>query len=460
MTYAYKVADVRNAARGHWGKVFSTLAPTLREAIARQGKHVRCPVHGGSNGFRMYRNFEENGASVCNSCGVFKDGFQTLMFVNDWSFSTAVNEVGRVLGMKRTSFEQVDAVIGVGKKFCGILSSVIYESSAGAARRLYTVRLKEENTGQIVRCVGNDLKRAIEAVGIKRGDRVCLELVRTIEAHSKDHAYKRHVWSALKLLSKEQEAREQKERNQVDQTKQRAIEYVWKNALPLTAVDSSGRLNPALMYLHRRGIKNQNWTRLHESLRYVPDLAYRHEDKTVSRHPALIGAVRDVNGCVITLHRTYLTETGFKANVEQSKKLMAMPEERSLDGAAIRLGQVKGVIGVAEGVETALSVTEATGIPCWATLCAHGMTVFEPPAGVRIVMIWADKDRTETGIKAAKVLMTRLAEKGLLGIIMAIDEPIPESAKGIDWNDILLGKGKDAFPAMMPTRSASALNDP
>lgn len=454
MTYAYQATDVRNAARGHWGTVLSALAPQLRDAMARPGRHVSCPVHGGTNGFRMYRDFEENGASVCNTCGNFRDGFQTLMFVNDWNFSTAVNEVGRVLGLKRTAYETIDAQTEVGITYCGTLTSIIYESVAG--RRVYTVRLKDEATGSVVRCIGNDLERAIEAAGIVKGDRIRLEHLRTVTAHSEKHAYKRHVWAALKLPSKEEERLLEEKKIQTDQTKAKAIESLWQTALALNAPQPGKKLNAAEMYLWRRGIRDAELLAgLNDNLRYVPALEYNHADGRVSRHPALVAAVRSPDGTLVSVHRTYLSETGFKAEVEVAKKMMSLPEGQSLNGCAIRLGSVKGLIGVAEGIETALSVRAATGLTCWSTVSAYGMSVFEPPEGVKIVLIWADKDRSETGAKAAKALMRRLAEKGILGIIMSIDQEIPANAKGIDWNDVLVRYGKDAFPAMSPTCVAS-----
>ena len=75
------------------------------------------------------------------------------------------------------------------------------------------------------------------------------------------------------------------------------------------------------------------------------------------------------------------------------------------------------------------------------------------------MLIWADKDRSETGIKAARTLMRRLAERGVLGIIMSIDKEIPQTAKGIDWNDVLVHDGKDAFPALSPAGLNSAQNE-
>lgn len=458
MSFAYQAADVRNAARGRWGEVLLRLAPSLRDAIARPGRHVPCPVHGGTNGFRMYRDFEDNGASVCNSCGNFKDGFQTLMFINGWNFSTAVTEVGKVLGLKRKGFETVDSKTAVGKTYSGTLSSIIYENVGG--RRIFTVRLKEEASGKVVRCVGNDLQRAIESAGIVRGDRVRLEHLQTVQAHSKEHAYQRHIWSALKLPSKEEEIRSEKEKLQNDQTKIRAIEHLWETALHLDAPFSEKRFNPAQMYLMRRGIKDTELLgRLHESLRYVPALEYRYEDGRTANFPAIVAAVRAPDGSLVSVHRTYLSQTGFKADVEVPKKMMPLPDGSTLNGAAIRLGPVRSLIGVAEGIETALSVQTATGLTCWSTVSAYGMSVFEPPEGTKIVLIWADKDQSETGIKAARTLMRRLAERGVLGIIMSIDKEIPGNAKGIDWNDVLVHNGKAAFPALSPAGLNSAQNE-
>ena len=59
-----------------------------------------------------------------------------------------------------------------------------------------------------------------------------------------------------------------------------------------------------------------------------------------------------------------------------------------------------------------------------------------------------DKDRSETGAKAAKVLARRLREEGILGVILTIEKVIPTEAKGLDWNDILREDGAEAFPVV------------
>ena len=44
---------VRAAARGRWVAVLQALAPELDAALAKPGRHVGCPVHGGRDGFRL-----------------------------------------------------------------------------------------------------------------------------------------------------------------------------------------------------------------------------------------------------------------------------------------------------------------------------------------------------------------------------------------------------------------------
>ena len=74
------------------------------------------------------------------------------------------------------------------------------------------------------------------------------------------------------------------------------------------------------------------------------------------------------------------------------------------------------------------------------------MTEVLIPQKVKTVLIFADKDRTETGAMAAEKLRARLALEGKLAVIIQIADAIPEGSKGLDWNDILRTKGVAAFP--------------
>jgi phage/plasmid primase-like uncharacterized protein len=90
---------VRNEARGSWLFVLSDLLPELDRAIEKPGTHVGCPSHGGQNGFRLFRDADVSGGGICNTCGVYPDGFSLLMWLRGWSFHDALCAVADTLGI-------------------------------------------------------------------------------------------------------------------------------------------------------------------------------------------------------------------------------------------------------------------------------------------------------------------------------------------------------------------------
>ena len=67
-----------------------------------------------------------------------------------------------------------------------------------------------------------------------------------------------------------------------------------------------------------------------------------------------------------SLHRTYLDRYSGKAQVAEPRKMLgSMPT-----GAAVRLMEHADVLGIAEGIETALSASALFNVPCWAALTA------------------------------------------------------------------------------------------
>jgi len=91
--------EVREIAVGRWRDLLGALAPRLENALDRVGRHVPCPVHGGTDGFRLFRDADLTGGGVCNTCGTFPDGFALLMWVNRWSFPEALRAVAYELGL-------------------------------------------------------------------------------------------------------------------------------------------------------------------------------------------------------------------------------------------------------------------------------------------------------------------------------------------------------------------------
>jgi hypothetical protein len=89
--------EVKAAAHGRWGGILSALAPQLQPALDRVGHHVSCPVHGGKDGYRVFNDVDDSGGSVCNTCGVHTDGFDTLMWVTGMDFKETLKSVAEYL---------------------------------------------------------------------------------------------------------------------------------------------------------------------------------------------------------------------------------------------------------------------------------------------------------------------------------------------------------------------------
>lgn len=172
------------------------------------------------------------------------------------------------------------------------------------------------------------------------------------------------------------------------------LRQLWRQSSPVESGDITDR------YLTSRGIGIRS-----AALRTTPEM--------------MLALVSDGSGKPATLHRTYLPG--------KNRKLMpgALP-----DNVAIRLMPFTDTLGIAEGIETALSAAQLFQVPVWSSICAGMMEKWHPPQGVKKVVIFGDNDESFTGQKAAYSLAFRLKTAGL-----QVDVKIP--AVTGDWNDVL-----------------------
>ncbi len=215
------------------------------------------------------------------------------------------------------------------------------------------------------------------------------------------------------------------------------IRAVWKASLALTG-------QAAERYLVKRGIWKQN---LPTTLRAHPGLTYVHGKEKVNygKFPCLLAPIKDKNGTIVSIHRIFLSEDGEKAPVPDAKKMMSPHSE--IRGAAIKLFQAGEVLGVAEGVETALAVHAISRMPMWSCVSAVLMELVDIPDSVKHVVIWADLDVSQRGLQAAEALADRLEKEGKTVEICIPQGGIPEGAKGVDWLDVMNTQGVNGFPA-------------
>ncbi len=208
-------------------------------------------------------------------------------------------------------------------------------------------------------------------------------------------------------------AKREAERRAEATKKARQAEAVWRDAQPI-------RGTVAEAYLRGRGITCD----LPKTLRFAPSCWHA----TAQRFPALVAKVE--GGAGFAVHRTYLRADGLgKAAVDPPKAMLA-----ATGGGAVRLSDVPGLLVVAEGIETALSL--ACGLlsgpaTIWAALSTSGIRGLHLPAKPGRLTIAADGD--EPGRAAAHALAERAHALGWQVSLL----PAPQ---GRDWNDILKGK--------------------
>lgn len=193
----------------------------------------------------------------------------------------------------------------------------------------------------------------------------------------------------------------------------------WNESIPFHGT-------PAETYLRGRGITCP----LPDRLRFHP--ACWHGD-TAQRLPALVARVDGLPR--LAVHRTYLRADGTaKADVEPPKAMLG-----AALGGSVRLCEAEGPLVVAEGIETALSLSSGllrAPATVWAALSAPGVAGLRLPDGIPHRLTIAP-DGDAVGREAAKNLAERASALGWAVSLL----PAPE---GRDWNDILMLKGAAA----------------
>jgi phage/plasmid primase-like uncharacterized protein len=144
----------------------------------------------------------------------------------------------------------------------------------------------------------------------------------------------------------------------------------------------------------------------------------------------MIGAATVWPSCdVVAVHRSFITSDGRKAAVEPHRMMLG-----PIEGGAVRLAPAGPALVLAEGIETALSVQEATGMPTWAALSAGNLVSVRLPDFplATEVIIAADHDANGAGQRAAEEAAARFAAEG-----RRVRIALPPRT-GLDFNDVIL----------------------
>lgn len=182
----------------------------------------------------------------------------------------------------------------------------------------------------------------------------------------------------------------------------------WKECGPIEKDDAVSK------YLSGRGLE------------IMPKMIRAAQDR-----PAMVALMQEPDGRAAMIHTTLLTADGRKAEVERPRLMMP---GTIANGAAVRLDVFSDELGIAEGIETALSCTALWGLPCWAALNEVLLQKWIAPTGLRRVVVFGDNDVNYVGQSAAYLLARKISLNKDRPEIVEVK--IPEIV-GQDWNDVL-----------------------
>ena len=146
----------------------------------------------------------------------------------------------------------------------------------------------------------------------------------------------------------------------------------------------------------------------------------------------------------MNIHRTFLTDNGYKADIESPRKMGAEILSKPVTGGAVQISPPSKVMAVAEGLETTLAVMEGTKLAMNCVLNTSLMKSWIPPVGVSVVIIFADNDKNNAGIEAAQVLYDKLTKLGYTCIIALPEDE--DDLENVDWANVLELYGVEGFP--------------
>ena len=216
-----------------------------------------------------------------------------------------------------------------------------------------------------------------------------------------------------------EERRDAADRADKEKRTRQALE-IWRRCVP-----ASGTL--VEMYLRARSITIP----VPVSIRYLPDARHKATGLVL---PAMVAGVQDCAGRVVAIHRTYLRSDGTgKAGVREPKLALG-----PVAGGAVRLALAGSKVAVCEGIESALSFQQATGVPTWAALSVFGVCSLALPKEISAVVLGPDGD--DPGDRAAVDAARRFVREGRRA-------RIARPPHGLDWNDVLREPEKELADA-------------
>lgn len=198
----------------------------------------------------------------------------------------------------------------------------------------------------------------------------------------------------------------------------RGIE-IWRNSHPL-----EGTLGGRYLREHRSLLGP-----FPPSLRFIRSAEH---PRTGLLLPALVAALSRPDGEVVAVQLTFLRPVDGRKNPSSTPRINV----GKFGTGAVRIDCGRDhpglQLGLAEGIETALSAQQLSGVPTWATLGGQRLRSITLPRDIREIHIFADND--EPGRVAAEHAAARYTRDGLT---VRLRWPPEEFG---DWNNYLMAR--------------------
>lgn len=198
------------------------------------------------------------------------------------------------------------------------------------------------------------------------------------------------AWRLMKRQTEDDGGGELRLHRQWSQTAQR----LWEQARPISGTIAEKYLREACVIT----IKS-----LPSCLRFTPSLKHPECHR---RFPAMLAKVEQDNAC-LGICITWLEGPGTGKPPGTRRGVYG-----SYRGGAVRLTSPGEVLAIAERVETALAIFEATGLATWAALEPANLTILELPEIVKEVVICPDNDLDSAAERAALLAARRFQREG------------------------------------------------
>lgn len=234
-------------------------------------------------------------------------------------------------------------------------------------------------------------------------------------------------------------AKRQAEQKKIDQKRDASIANylngLWQGSVPL----DDPKAAPARRYFHMRKIPP---TAVSSHIRFCESVKLKTEGYADTYMPAIVSRVYNNIGQPLTIHLTYITHKGEKIKGIKSKRLMPVQAKfEPGNGLFVPVMALCGskIMGIAEGIETALSAGLLHNLPVWSAISSGPLRNFMPPESIEHLICYADLDANGTGTNAAIALAQNLTNKGWKGQLHVYAPPaylLSGGAKSVDWADV------------------------